>query len=70
MKTTHQVGTLPYFRVSGQRLEVDEKTGKFTGVVLEPRVRFESLDLGEAERFATDVFRAEEIVLEIHEVPR
>ena len=67
-------GTVPYFSVSGQRREVvtDEASGKLidSGVVLESGIRFECLRLQDAEGFATDVYKREGIVCEIHEVSR
>lgn len=65
---------VPYFRVSGERREhtFDEAKGRSipTGVVLPPATRFESIDVRAAEDFATDVYRKENIVCEIHEVAR
>lgn len=71
-KRKHVVGTNPYFRVSGERKEVvlDAEEKPMGSRVLPSRTRFESLELGDSERFATDVYKREGIVLEIHEMPR
>jgi hypothetical protein len=70
----HVVGTNTYFRVSGERREyaIDETTGKLadTGRNLSKRIRFEAMKLHDAEAFATDVYRREGLVCEIHEVFR
>ena len=67
-------GTVSYFEVSGERrvFEYDKGAGKFvdTGVVEEHHVRFSCLVVGDAERFVTDVYHRENIVCEIHQVPR
>ena len=73
-KKRHTPGTLPYFRVSGERRasSVNEEGDLvYDGdVVLPSRTRFETLSLSEAEKFATTVYRAEGIVCEIHEMSR
>jgi hypothetical protein len=70
----HVLSTGSYYTVSGPRKEVsvNEQSGtlEYTGVMLEARVRFESLELRDAENFASDVYRRENIVLEIHQVDR
>ena len=60
----------PYFRVSGERKELLKlPDGTFGyGVTGAPCVRFECLELRAAEAFATDVYRDENLICEIHEV--
>lgn len=74
MRKRHVIGTNAYFTVTGERVEyaLDEAKGQMkpTGRVLSPHVRFSSMSLQSAEIFATDVYRRENIVCEIHEVPR
>lgn len=72
-KHRHTPGTLPYFRVSGERrmLNVDPSHGEVgVEIVLPAHTRFESIELGDSERFATSVYKAEGIVCEIHEISR
>ena len=61
-----------YFTVSGQKLVVDrDDDGKeIDRKILPSRLRFESLEQKDAEAFASDVYRHEKIVLEIHEITR
>lgn len=63
-----------FYRVSGKRkiFALDEKTGEpvDTGRILKERTRFESLKLSEAEAFATEVYKREDIMCQIHEVQR
>lgn len=74
MKKRHEIGTSSYYRASGPRreFELDEGSGtlKPTGRTLSESIRFEALRLSDVEAFATDVFRRENIVLTLEEVPR
>ena len=67
-KRKHTSGKNPYFRVSGERRTLSEDGT--TVVVLPPHTRFESMELGDAERHATGIFKSEGIVCEIHEHTR
>lgn len=66
-KKAHIRGTNLYFRVSGERKTLTEEGAV---VVLPSHTRFESMELGDAERFATLVYKAEGLVCEIHEHSR
>lgn len=63
-----------FYRVSGERKEyvLDKETQHevLTGKVLPLRTRFECLELKNAEAFASDVYRRESIICEIHQVSR
>jgi hypothetical protein len=51
-----------FYEVSGER-KTEERT-------FPKSVRFSSIYLAEAERFATDVYKREGLVCEIHEITR
>ena len=58
-----------YYEVSGER--VIFKEGIKPPVSRAPRaIRLQTLDLKEAEAFASRVYRREKILLEIHEIDR
>lgn len=61
-----------FYRVSGKRkVEVQNEKGEPIGTkVLKERTRLEALKIHEAEAFATEVYKREGIMCEIHEVPR
>jgi hypothetical protein len=63
-----------FFQVSGERKEyvIDRTTGQevATGKILPTRVRFETRNVKEAEQYASDVYRREGIICEIHQVQR
>lgn len=71
-KRRHTPGTLPYYRVSGERKEtiMGEDDKPLGTRIVEARVRFESLSLDAAQQFATAVFRSENLIMEIHEMTR
>lgn len=57
------------YSVSGERVMFDDDA-KPTDQTLPSRIRFESLEVVDAENFATVVYKREGIVCEIHEVTR
>ena len=72
-KKKHTPGSNSYFTVSGLRLEriLDEQDPSIIRTKEHPfKIRFASISLRDAENFATDVYKKEAIVCEIHEVTR
>ena len=67
MNTGGEMNFTVYYEVSGDRIVKDDE--KKTSRRFPAKVRLATLMLGEAQGFATDVYKREGIVLEIHELP-